>query len=146
MRAFVPLARTDWPRVYRWMVAQDFPHVPSCYEEALPYFESVHMWGIKKNSDLVAAFVVGAPDDGVSFLDVVCAPGEEGKWASRPMMKALAQTAFGEMGLRCLWVQAHKKEGLTAALKAGFVPSTPLDCPAPVLALTAFGARRYLET
>ena len=134
----------EWPVLYRMMVQQKFPHVPPAYEEAKPYFAGAHVLGVRKGSDLLAGLVVGKAEDGISFLDVVCAPNQHGKWASRGVIRDLCHRAFEEMQLRCVWIQVHGKAALKSALQAGFVPATPLDCASPVLVLTPYLAIPWL--
>lgn len=144
-REFVTLGAGEWPVLYRMMVQQKFPDVPPAYEEAKPYFEGAHVFGVRNGSDLLAGLVLGKDEDGVSFLDVVCAPAQHGKWASRHVVAELCRAAFTGMGLRCVWIQVRNKAALKSALQAGFVPATPLDCEAPVLALTPNLASRWLN-
>ncbi len=145
-----PLDRHQWPELYRLMVAQTFPGVPPAYGEAQPYFESARMFGCADTGGLRAAFVFGPDEDGIAYLDVVCAPREHGKWATLTVLRSLYGLAFdpvarGGLGLRCLWVQPHGKRAVKACLQAGFVPpGTSLDGDAPVLVMTPHGVpRRY---
>lgn len=139
-----PLGALHWPDVYGLMVAREFPNVPASYGEALPYLARCKLWAVQGDDGLDVVFVIGPPDDGVAFLDVVCAAEQRGKWASRAVMNELADVAFRQLSLRCVWVQTHTREGLKAALQAGFAPATELDAEAPVLVMTPWmAARRF---
>ena len=142
---FEPLVRHQWPELYRMMVTQSFPDVPAAFDDACRHFEKARMFGCLDGSGLRAAFVFGPDEDGVAYLDVVCAPREHGRWATPPVLRALYGLAFGPvetggLGLRCLWVQPHGKRAVRACLQAGFVPpGVPLDGEAPVLVMTPHG-------
>lgn len=138
------LEASQWPELYRMMVAQKFPAVPAAYLEAEPYFKKARLFGLQEGSLLRAGFVFGPPEDGVAFLDVVCAPNCQGLWATPRVLRRLYRLAFAELGLRCLWVQPHGKRALKACLQAGFMPATTLAEAEPVLVLTPHGVpRRY---
>lgn len=126
----------DWREVFALMVERGFPDVPDSYLTAASRFAEVTLLGVRHGGALGVVFVVGEDDEGISFLDVVCSGAQQGRWASRGLMVALADEVFGRMGLRCLWVQVHGREGLKAALQAGFTPATALDAKAPVLVMT----------
>lgn len=130
------LGREHWPELYRLMVARRFPSTPRKYGEAKPYFESVRLYGLLEGSELAAGFVFGPPEDGIGFFDVVCRTDAQGMWATPAVVRELFRLAFEVHGLRCLWVQAHNRKALRAALTAGFVPATPLDVKTPVLVMT----------
>jgi len=141
------LAPCQWPELYRMMVAQKFPAVPPRFEEAVPSFKKARLYGLLEGSELVAGFVFGLPEDGVAFLDVVCMPRMQGRWATPGVLRALYALAFETLGLRCVWVQPHGRKALKACLQAGFVASTPLDAGEPVLVMTPHGVpRRYRIT
>jgi hypothetical protein len=131
----------DWPEVHALMVERGFPHVPEDYVAAAQRMADVTLLGVRHGRRLGVVFVVGEDDEGISFLDVVCAADREGKWASRGLMAELADEVFGRMGLRCLWVQVHGRAALKAALQAGFTPATALDAKAPVLVMTRESAK-----
>jgi hypothetical protein len=126
----------QWPELYRLMVTQKFPDVPPKYSEAVPYFEKARVYGVLDGSRLQVGFVFGEPEDGVAFFDVVCAATEQGKWATPAVLRQLFELAFGEMGLRCVWIQPATRKALKAGLAAGFVPATPLDAGKPILVMT----------
>lgn len=130
------LGRAQWPELYRLMVARDFPDVPPEYRRAVPYFEKARLYGLLKGSELAAGFVFGPPEDGIAYFDVVCAARARGRWASPEVLRSLFTLAFGELALRCVWVQPENKTAMKAALRAGFVPATPLDGDKPVLVMT----------
>lgn len=130
------LGSGHWPELYRLMVARDFPDVPPKFAEAVPYFEKAKLYGLLEGSVLAAGFVFGPPEDGVAYFDVVCAARTRGRWANAAVLKRLFGLAFGELGLRCVWVQPENKTALRAALRAGFVAATPLDVDKPVLVMT----------
>lgn len=125
-----------WPELYRLMVARNFPDIPPKYADAVPFFEKARLYGLLEGSELAAGFVFGPPEDGVAYFDVVCAARSRGKWATPAVLAGLFKLAFGEMGLRCVWVQPENKTALKAALKAGFAPASPLDADKPVLVMT----------
>lgn len=129
----------DWPQLYRLMVEREFPHVPRAYEEALPFFERVRIYGLLDGEGIGAGFVFGMPEEGVAFFDVVCAPRLKGNWARPGVLRRLYALAFSELGLRAVWVQPHGKAALKAALQAGFVPAGGMDAKAPVLVMTPHG-------
>ncbi len=127
----------DYPAVYALMKTRGFPQTPDTYHEAQPRLlasRSYAVWEADGRPRVV--FVFGAPDDGIGFLDVVCSAEAQGQWASRGLMREVADIAFQRIGLRAVWVQVHNKVALKAALAAGFVPATPLDNDAPVLVMT----------
>lgn len=126
----------DWPEVHALMVERGFPEVPTEYAVAAQRMRDVTLLGVRDGRRLGVVFVVGEDDEGISFLDVVCSTEQQGKWATRGLMVALAQELFVRMGLRCVWVQVHGKAALKAALQAGFTPATALDAKAPVLVMT----------
>lgn len=140
MVALELLGVKDWPEVHALMVARGFPDVPDDYATAAARFGHVTLLGVKHDARLAVVFVVGEDDEGISFLDVVCSLDQQGKWASRLLMAALAREVFGRMGLRCIWVQVHGRDALKAALQAGFTPATALDAKAPVLVMTRTSA------
>ncbi|MFZ2587893.1 MAG: hypothetical protein WAZ18_07250 [Alphaproteobacteria bacterium] len=140
-----PLSALHWLEVYGLMRGREFPNVPATYGEALPYLARCRLYGVEGGNGLEVVFVVGPADDGVAFLDVVCARPVEGKWATRAVMGSLADVVFRELGLRCVWVQAHTRHGLKAALQAGFVPATELDGKAPVLVMTPLSLPAYAK-
>jgi hypothetical protein len=125
-----------WPELYRLMVARNFPDVPPRYKDAVPFFEKARLYGLMEGSELAAGFVFGPPEDGVAYFDVVCAARSRGKWASPKVLADLFGVAFGEMKLRCVWVQPENKAALKAALQAGFMPASALDVAKPVLVMT----------
>lgn len=126
----------QWPELYRLMVVQKFPDVPPKYSEAVPYFEKANVYGVLEGSKLQVGFVFGPPEDGVAFFDVVCAASEQGRWATPAVVRKLFGLAFGEMKLRCVWIQPATRKALKAGLAAGFVPATPLDAEKPILVMT----------
>ncbi|MCP5405781.1 MAG: hypothetical protein H6922_06135 [Pseudomonadaceae bacterium] len=134
-----PVPPADWRAVHGMMVAQCFPDVPHEYDEAAQAFARVCMV-TPVDDPLGVVFVLGEPQDGITYLDVVCSPDMAGRWASRRVMRALAALAFGGLKLRAVWVQAHGTDALRAALAAGFVPATDLDVPVPVLVMTPHSA------
>lgn len=140
----VPLNPCDWPELYRLMVARRFPSTPPKYVDAEPFFRTAHVFGMRGQGGLLAGFVFGEPQDGIGFVDIVCRVSEQGRWATKPVLRELLRLAFlpepQGLGLRCLWVQPHHPKALKAALKAGFVPVTPLDGEAPILAMTPHSA------
>src|SRR5262249_54467633 len=138
-KILAPMPRKNWQCLHRLMMAQRFPAVPADYAEAEPYFARVRIYGLKQGRKLLAAFIFGPPQEGVSFLDVVCDPGYHGLWATPATLQQLYHLAFVQMGLRVVWVQPRRKAGLKAALQAGFMPGTPLQCGSPVLVMTPFG-------
>jgi hypothetical protein len=138
-RRLLPLPPGRWEELHRLMVAQRFPAVPPDYREAVACFVRARIFGLDEGSKLLAAFVFGAPQDDVSFLDVVCAPHAHGLWATAAVLRELYDLAFNRLGLRVVWVQPRRKAGLKAALQAGFVPGTPLGVGHPVLVMTPFG-------
>jgi hypothetical protein len=138
-KKLLPLAPGRWKELHRLMVVQNFPGVPPAYAEAASYFAQVRIFEVSEGSALEVAFVFGPPQDGVSFLDVVCAPRARGLWATPAILKQLYDLAFNRLGLRVVWVQPRRKAGLKAALQAGFVPGTPLGAGHPVLVMTPFG-------
>ena len=125
-----------WPELYRLMVAQKFPDVPPRYSEAVPCFEKARVYGVRDGSRLQVGFVFGPPEDGVAFFDVVCAAKEQGRWATPAVLRRLFAVAFGELKLRCVWIQPATRMALKAGLAAGFVPATPLDVVKPILVIT----------
>lgn len=131
----------DWPEIHALMVERGFPEVPPDYPTAAARMESVSLLGVRCGGRLGVVFVVGEDDEGISFLDVVCAEDQQGRWATRRLMSDLAGEVFGRMGLRCVWVQVHGKAALRAALQAGFTPATALDAKAPVLVMTRESAQ-----
>lgn len=133
-----------WPEVHALMVARGFPGVPLRYEMALPLLALVRLYALGGPDGLRVVFVVGPDDDGVAFLDVVCVADAEGRWATKPVMRALAHELFETLKLRCVWVEAHHKKALKAALTAGFVPATELDADKPVLVMTRMAALKYI--
>lgn len=134
------LSKRDWGEVHALMVARDFPDVPPTLAGAVPFFGAVQMYGRRgPDGRLGVVWVLGRPQDGAAFLDVVCARGWQGRWATAKVLGALYTLAFGQMHLRCLWVQPRNKTALRAALAAGFVPGTPLDVAEPVLVMTPYG-------
>lgn len=139
------LGAVHWPEVYKLMVAREFPNVPATYKDAMPQLARCRLLGVVGNDGLEVVFVVGPPDDGVAFLDVVCAASKCGTWATRGVMAALAGVLFGELGLRCVWVQVHARAALKAALQVGFVPVTGLDVKAPILAMTPASLPAYAK-
>lgn len=143
--ALQALGREHWPELYRLMVARGFPGVPEKFSEAAPYFESVEVLGLMEGSELAAGFVFGPADEGIAYLDVVCSRKAQGHWARREVLRALYDTAFRKLRLRCLWVQVKNKAALRAALQAGFTPATPLDVDEPVLVMTPFGRPRWVK-
>lgn len=136
MHELTVLERQHWPELYRLMVARRFPAVPPKFCDAEPMFGMARLFGIVEGSELKAGFVFGAPDEGIAHFDVVCSQAMQGLWATPEVLRRLFELAFGELGLRCVWVQPHGKRALRAALQAGFLPLTPLDGEAPVLAMT----------
>ena len=136
MGEIMALERQHWPELYRLMVARRFPAVPPKFAEAEPMFGAAKLFGLLDGSELKAGFVFGAPDEGIAHFDVVCSQQTQGLWATREVLRRLFALAFGELGLRCVWVQPHGKRALRAALQAGFLAVTPLDGLAPVLAMT----------
>lgn len=143
--AVVPLQRGQWPELYRLMVMQKFPDLPPRFADAQPFFDSASLFGVMDGSTLAAGFVFGPPQDGICFFDVVCAPNHHGRWATPAVIRALVCEAFERRRLRCVWVQCANKRALKAALAAGFVPATPLDVTEPVLVMTPFVARRWMN-
>lgn len=139
------LAPSQWPQLYRLMVARQFPDVPEDYAAALPFFRQVRIYGLVDSAGICAGFVFGAPEDGVAFFDVVCAPRMRGCWARPKVLRELYRLAFGEMGLRAVWVQPHGKVAVTAALKAGFVPVSRVGGKAPVLVMTPHAVPRKFK-
>jgi hypothetical protein len=113
------------------MVIQNFPQTPDCYDEAAFFYEQVDVFGLFSNNELVAAFIFGQRTESSAFLDVVCAPGWEKRWASRHLLRALGGLAFEHYGLKLVWAQTHCRRSLRAALQAGFVPITPLGGEEP---------------
>src|SRR5690606_9642108 len=99
-------------------------------------FASARLSGLVRGSELTSGFVFGPPVGGIAFFDVVCAARVRGQWAMPAVLRELFRLAFGEMGLRCVWIQPHGKKALRAALAAGFVPATALDVDQPVLVMT----------
>jgi hypothetical protein len=138
-RRLAPLGQGQWEELYRLMVSRRFPAVPPSLAEAKPHFAQARLYGLMEKSQLEVAFVFGPPQEGISFLDVVCTPKAQGLWATPRVLRELYHLAFDTLKLRVVWVQAHHKKALKAALQAGFLPSTPLDGPAPVLVMTPFG-------
>lgn len=128
-----------WPQLYRLMVEREFPQVPRDYAEALPFFERVRIYGLLDGEGISAGFVFGAPENGVAFFDVVCAPRMNGNWATPAVLRRLYALAFEELGLRAVWVQPHGKDALKAALAAGFTPVSEMDGKVPVLVMTPHG-------
>lgn len=138
------LDATRWREVFQLMREQDFPHVPERYELALPTLALVRLLAVEDDGRIRVLFVVGPADDGIAFLDVVCAREAEGLWASKGVMRELAERLFRQWGLRCVWVEARRKKGLKAALQAGFVAATGLDVESPVLVMTPQAAARFM--
>lgn len=131
-----PLPTESWPQLYALMAAREFPDLPASYNAAVPYFKGVSLYAITVEGRIVVAFIFGKPEDGVCFMDVVCATFYGSRWATPGVVRKLFALAFEEMGLRCLWVQTKTDEGRKAALQAGFVAATPLNTAAPVLVMT----------
>lgn len=136
MTALVELSRGDWAAVYRLMRVQKFPAVPATFAEAQPYFERVTLLGVWRDCALDVVFAVGVPQDGIAFLDAVCAPDRHGAWARPGFLLRLKHMLFGHMRLRAVWVQVEGRKALRASLQAGFMPVTALDAPQPILVMT----------
>lgn len=133
------LKTPDWPEVYGLMVRRNFPDVPPTLEAAVPFLNGARVFGFRDaTGQLAVVWVLGEDDDGVAFLDVVCAPCWQGRWATRARLRELYRLIFEKLNLRCVWVQPKSRVALRAALAAGFVPGTPLDMEAPILLMTPF--------
>lgn len=134
-----PLTQHDWPALHKLMLARQFPHVPKTYAEAVPHFRQASAFALPGTA-IEAAFIFGPPEDGIAFFDAVCSAPHEGRWATPATLRALFAHAFAPppigLGLRAVWVQSHGAKALKAALKAGFVPVTPLGEGAPILVIT----------
>ena len=131
------LQSCHWPQLHRLMVLQDFPGVPDTYEEAVPYLEGVRSYGLfNDNWSLKAGFVFGDVTERSAYFDVVCAPKNNGRWATPKVIRRLYDIAFRQMGLLYIWCQPQNPTALKAALQAGFVYATQTDVPEPVLVLT----------
>jgi hypothetical protein len=132
-----PLGRGAWAAVYRLLKARNFPHVPATFKEAKVALTRVELLAVyAADGSLQVVFAVGQPDDGIAFLDVVCAPGAAGNWATKPLLRDLKSHFFEARALRAVWVQVHSKVALKAALQAGMTPVTPLTVPQPILVMT----------
>ena len=132
------------PELYRLMVVQNFPDVPESFGEAEAFFATAYAFGAFSENTLRAGFLFGDVTTNSAFLDVVCAPNFHGRWATKGTLKQVYRLAFLEMALDYIWVQPKNKRALKTCLRAGFVPSTQLDAPEPVLILTRYAVAKAL--
>jgi hypothetical protein len=125
------------------MLIQGFPHTPDCFDDAAFFYDKVEAFGSFKGEDMAVVFIFGQRTASSAFLDVVCAPGWEKKWASRTLLRELGRLAFKDYGLDLVWVQTHCRHSLRAALQTGFVPIAPLGEEEPPTLVITPGAFRY---
>jgi hypothetical protein len=120
--ALTLLTANTWPAVHVLMRARDFPSVPDDFAAAAQALAKVRLFGVHGADgalQLVCAF--GPAEDGVAFVDVVCATNMAGRWATAGRLRALYRLVFDELHLRAVWAQVHGEAARRAALRAGFV-------------------------
>lgn len=119
-RVLKPVPPQEWPALHNDMRQQNFPETPETFTETRPFLKKVNLFGVYVNNQRLATFILGPKEGDGAFLDVICVPGMEGRWASRPVLRDMATLAFESYGLRYVWIQTHTPAALKAALQAGF--------------------------
>lgn len=142
-RQLKPVPPQEWPAVHHDMQQQAFPETPASYQEARAYFQQVDLYGVYVAQQRLATFILGPTKAEGAFLDVVCAPGLAGRWASRPVLREMADLAFRQRQLKYVWIQTHSSLALKAALQAGFriISGCAADNPFLILTLGCFNQK-----
>ena len=116
------------------MRGADFPDVPASYAAAEPYFAKTLQIGGFQGGALQVAFVLSHITPTTAALDVVCASGFRGRWATRRVLGAVHDLAFRQLKLKYLWAEARNPIALRACVQAGFVCTQP-EATAPALVI-----------
>lgn len=130
------LGRQHYGQLHRMMLLQNFPETPEDYAAAEAAFLKAELLGVFEGSCLKVVFILADEQQEGAFLDVICQPGFEGKWASKALLKQLYDYVFQHKKYRYLWVQPRRKAGLRAALKAGFRYLSACKTTPPLLLLS----------
>ncbi len=139
------LENIHWPVLHKLMLKQNFPDVPATFSKACDGFADSDMFGTFRDGKLHMAIVIGQRTKTSAFLDVICAPGAHGKWATKGTLKKMYHLLFKKMKLEFVWVQPSHKIALIACLKAGFLPVEGTLEQGGVLILTQKAAFEFIN-